>query len=229
MPPIDYQAVTDGDAAASAVLNIILQQAAEAIAERGRFVLALCGGSTPKGVYKLLAKANQNWQRWHLLYGDERCLPQQHRERISTMVERYWLNIVPFPLENHHVPAVERGADVAAREYGAVVMSLLPLDMALLGMGDDGHTASLFPGHSHPDDVVVPVHNSPKPPADRISMTYTTLCSAATVCFLVTGPSKRDTLRRWLQGDDLPVARVTGRDRTILITDIPRDSQTAGK
>jgi len=223
MPPIDYRQAADSDAAASTALDVILQQAQTAIAQRGRFVLALCGGSTPQKVYERLGAADQDWPRWHLLYGDERCLPRDDEGRTATLVERCWLGGIDFPPGNHHVPPVELGADTAARAYGEAIAPLLPLDMALLGMGEDGHTASLFPGHSQPHQVVVPVHDAPKPPRDRISMNYATLCAADTVCFLVTGPAKRDALRRWLRGADLPVARVTGKNRTILITDIPRD------
>jgi len=223
MPPTDYRQVADADAAAGAALDLILEEAAAAIALRGRFVLALCGGSTPQAVYRRLAETKQDWQRWHLLYGDERCLPRGDAGRTTTLVERCWLNKISFPPGNHHVPPVERGTDAAALDYGAAIAPLLPLDMALLGMGEDGHTASLFPGHAHPDQVVVPVHDAPKPPPDRISMSYATLCGAATVCFLVTGEAKREALRNWLDGADLPVARVTGTRQTILITDIPRD------
>ena len=141
------------------------------------------------------------------------------------MVEQCWLNKVNFPADNHHVPQVELGADVAAMDYGAAIESLLPIDLVLLGMGEDGHTASLFPGQTHPEQVVVPVHNSPKPPADRVSLSYTTLRNAATVCFLVTGSAKRESLERWLQGADLPIARVHGRNQTVLITDIATPPQ----
>lgn len=223
MRAIDYRQVPDAEAAAEAAVEVILQQADAAIAARDRFVLALCGGSTPQRVYERLADAAQDWQRWHLLYGDERCLPHRDAQRTSTLVERCWLDRIRFPAANHHVPAVERGADTAALDYGADIDPLLPLDMALLGIGEDGHTASLFPGHTHPRQVVVPVHDAPKPPVDRISMSYDTLCAAATVCFLVTGQAKGAALARWLRGEDIPAARVNGRDRTLLITDVPRD------
>jgi 6-phosphogluconolactonase len=220
--PIEYRQVADSDAAAGAALELVLQRAAGAIARCGRFTLALCGGSTPQQVYGLLAASAQDWRRWHLIYGDERCLPGDDPERTSAMVQRIWLDKIQLPTDNHHVPAVELGADAAAADYAAVIEPLLPLDLALLGMGEDGHTASLFPGHSHPEEIVVPVHNAPKPPPDRISLSYATLCGAGTVCFLVTGPAKREALHRWLAGEDLPVARVTGSSDTILITDLPR-------
>ena len=222
MPKTEYQQVADSDAAASAAVELILQQAATAIAKRGRFVLALCGGRTPQRVYELLATAQQDWSHWHILYGDERCLPRQDEERTSNIVERCWLGKIHFPANNHHVPAVELGADAAAVDYTAAIEPLLPLDLALLGMGEDGHTASLFPGESQSEQIVVPVHNAPKPPPDRISLSYATLCDAATVCFLVTGSAKQYALQRWLHGADLPVAKVIGRIRTILITDIPK-------
>lgn len=229
MTAIDYRQVPDAETAAGIAVEVILQQAAAAIAARGRFVLALCGGSTPQRVYERLADAEQDWQCWHLLYGDERCLPLRDAQRTSTLVERCWLDRIQFPAANHHVPAVERGADRAALDYGADIEPLLPLDMALLGIGEDGHTASLFPGHAHPPQAVVPVHDAPKPPADRISMSYGTLCAAATVCFLVTGPAKRAALARWLSGEDIPAARVNGRERTLLITDLPRDHSVPGR
>jgi 6-phosphogluconolactonase len=221
MPTIDRLQVADSDAAAAAVLALILQAAAEAIASRGRFVFALCGGRTPGKVYELLADAEQDWRCWHLVYGDERCLPRDHEDRNSTMVEQCWLDNAGFPAENHHVPAMQPEAAVAAADYAADIEALLPLDFALLGMGEDGHTASLFPGHSHPQQAVVPVYEAPKAPPERISLSYATLCAAATVCFLVTGPSKRDALQDWLAGSDLPVARISGRSRTLLVTDIP--------
>ena len=224
-PAIEYRQVADSREAAKAALAFLLQQSAAAIVERGRFIFAMSGGRTPKLLYQMLATTDQDWSRWHLLYGDERCLPRSDRGRTSTMVEQCWLSKVNFPADNHHVPLVELGADVAAMDYGAAIESLLPIDLVLLGMGEDGHTASLFPGQTHPEQVVVPVHNSPKPPADRVSLSYTTLRNATTVCFLVTGSAKRESLERWLQGADLPIARVHGRNQTVLITDIATPPQ----
>lgn len=215
--------VVDGEAAAQAALAIVLEQAAAAIAARGRFVLALCGGRTPGRLYELLADTGQDWHRWHLVYGDERCLPPDDEERNSSLVRRCWLDRTDFPARNHHVPEAELGADIAAQRYAEAIAPLLPVDLALLGMGEDGHTASLFPGHSHPDATVVPVHDAPKPPAERVSLGYAALNGADTVCFLVTGAAKRDALRRWQQGDDIPVARIQGARRTCLVTDTTPD------
>jgi 6-phosphogluconolactonase len=220
-PPIDRRVVADADAAAAAALELVLEQADAAIAARGRFVLGLSGGSTPERLYRLLAKADADWGHWHLVYGDERCLPLHHEDRTSTLVEGCWLNPVGFPRENHHVPDVERGADTAAAHYAATIEPLLPLDLALLGIGEDGHTASLFPGHRHPVQTVVPVKNSPKPPPERISLSYETLSAARALCFLVIGTGKQQVLQRILRGDELPAASVFGKTRTTLITDLP--------
>ncbi|MDX1735595.1 MAG: 6-phosphogluconolactonase [Halioglobus sp.] len=224
MTPTDCLEAADSEAAARAAMQILLEQAAASISARGRFVLALCGGRTPERLYRRLAEADEDWDRWHLVYGDERCLPCHHEDRNSTLVTRCWLDAIDFPSENHHVPEVELGSDVAAARYAAAIETLLPLDMALLGIGEDGHTASLFPGHTHPFHSVVPVHDAPKPPAQRISLSYATLCDAAAVCFLVTGAAKHDALRRCLQGDDLPAARIRGKTRTTLVTDFPVDN-----
>ena len=92
--------------------------------------------------------------------------------------------------------------------------------MVLLGMGEDGHTASLFPGHHHPEDaLVVPVHHAPKPPADRVSMTERALGSCQQLIILVTGASKQDAVARWQQGDSLPVNRITTSGSTEVLVD----------
>ena len=99
------------------------------------------------------------------------------------MVEKNWLRPAGFPAQNHYMPDLEQPAENAAASYAAasyasMIEGLLPLDMALLGIGEDGHTASLFPGHLHPDQSVVAVDCAPKPPPTRISLSYSTLNAA---------------------------------------------------
>lgn len=218
-PDLDIRLVANPEAAAQAALALLLEMSDRAIRERGRFVLALSGGRTPERLYQLLAQQDLDWGRWQLLYGDERCLRAGDSGRTSTMVEESWLNKVAFPVENHHVPPVESGAAIAAARYGEIIAPLLPIDFALQGMGEDGHTGSLFPGDVHPDQAVIPVFNSPKPPRERISLSYATLNRTRLVCFLVTGGQKATTLARWQKGEDLPVARIHGVEKTVLITD----------
>lgn len=216
---LEIRRLENPEAAAEAALELVLQAAVNAVEQRGRFVLALSGGSTPRKLYELLAQQDIDWAHWHLIYGDERCLPDGDTERTSTLVEQSWLNLVSFPRDNHHIPPVTLGAQAAAFQYSDTIANLLPIDVALQGMGEDGHTASLFPGQRHPDSLVVPIYDSPKPPPERISLGYQVLCNAYTVCFLVTGAGKRPTLERWLAGEELPVARIHGQETTVLITD----------
>ena len=108
------------------------------------------------------------------------------------------------------IPA-ELGAEPAAKAYAPVVRDALPFDLVHLGMGEDGHTASLFPGHSHQGDALVhPVHDAPKPPPDRVTLSERALNDARGVYIIVTGEAKCDAVRAWRSGELLPVARIHG-------------------
>ncbi len=218
MMTIERLDVADAGEAAAAARDLVLQAAGRAIDARGRFVFVLAGGATPKALYRLLADEDQDWHRWHLIYGDERCLPEGDPQRNATLVAQTWLDRCRFPPQNHHVADGGLDPERAAAAYASVIANLLPPDLALLGMGQDGHTASLFPGQYHADAAVVPVHNAPKPPAERISLSYSTLSSARMVCYLVVGEDKREVIAAFCNGEDLPVSRVHGTDRTVLIS-----------
>lgn len=208
---------------AQKAMGIVLGAATEAIAARGRFVLALAGGSTPQLLYSLLRDASADWQRWHLVYGDERFLNIGHPERNSTLAETAWLEHCPFPRANHHIISDNMTLADTAHSYGEMIAGLLPIDLALLGIGEDGHTASLFPQNLANDmaceNLCIPVSNAPKPPAERISLGYSALNNAGTVCFLATGSSKQTILQQWQKNTALPCNRVHGLDATILLTD----------
>lgn len=207
----------DGRQMAEAALALLLGEASRAISARGRFVLALSGGTTPAPLYQLLARTAADWQLWHLVYTDERCLPYGHPERNSTMVEDNWLRAAGFPPQNHYIPDLEQQPENAVASYAAAIEGLLPLDMALLGIGEDGHTASLFPGQQHPDQIVVPVQNAPKPPPSRVSLSYSTLNAAKVVCYLVAGEGKRAIVDAFTRGLDMPATRISGIQSTHLM------------
>ena len=143
--------------------EIILAAARSAIEQRGDFSLVLAGGSTPADCYTLLAAAQADWRRWHIYFGDERCLDPSDPERNSAMAAARLTDRVPIPAQQVHPIPTERGPQVAANDYRDTIRGQLPFDLVLLGMGEDGHTASLFPGHEHPGEaLVVPVHEFPE-------------------------------------------------------------------
>jgi 6-phosphogluconolactonase len=204
-----WSAFTDADAVARAAADFISQRAHEAIARRGQFKLVLAGGTTPLACYRLLAAQNEDWQNWILFYGDERCLPEQDAQRNHRLVMATGLT---EGVDRHYVIPAELGPTNAARAYQDTLSSALPFDLVLLGMGEDGHTASLFPGRDLDADgahLSVAVTQSPKPPPERVSLTLHALQNCRDMLLLVSGDNKRDALMRWNSTPQLPVARVT--------------------
>jgi 6-phosphogluconolactonase len=194
---------------AQAACRHILNAADSAISERGKFKLVLAGGSTPEKVYHLLAESNADWANWHIYYGDERCLPADHQDRNSLMASQVLLDKVAIPANQIFTMPAELGPEVAAERYKLAVSKAGMFDMVLLGMGEDGHTASLFPGHQHPqDELVHAVYNSPKPPPERISISAKALSNTRELIFLITGANKQEAVNLWRSGSDLPVASI---------------------
>jgi len=208
-----------------AVAGRILALAGRAIDKHDRFRIVLAGGRTPAAVYRRLADAGADWSRWQVYFGDERCLPADDPARNSVMAARTWLDRVPVPPGNIHPIPAEQGAADAAAGYRALLRSAFPFDLVLLGMGEDGHTASLFPGQVHPrDELVHAVHDAPKPPPERVSLGLAALNAAEAVLVLVAGRGKREAIERWRRGEDLPVAHVHGRHGA----DVYLDAAAAG-
>jgi len=194
---------------AEAACQQILNAATSAISERGKFKLVLAGGGTPEKVYRLLAESNADWANWHIYYGDERCLPADHQDRNSLMASRVLLDKVAIPANQIFTMPAELGPEVAADRYKLDVAKAGTFDMVLLGMGEDGHTASLFPGHQHQqDELVHAVYNSPKPPPERISLSSKALSNTRELIFLITGANKQEAVNLWRSGSDLPVATI---------------------
>lgn len=185
----------------------IMAVSKEAIAKRGRFKLVLAGGSTPQATYQLLVGAKTDWSKWHIYFGDERCLPVDDPDRNSHMATAAWLSQVAIPSEQIFFIKAELCGEAAASDYQQQIAEALPFDMVLLGMGEDGHTASLFPGHKHNEsELVVPVHDAPKPPSDRVSLNAAALCKTQAMVIMVTGAGKHPALQAWQRGEPLPVA-----------------------
>jgi 6-phosphogluconolactonase len=206
-------------------MRVAIWLSARIVAAPSPFALNLSGGSTPKRVYELLASpAFQNyidWNKVHLFWGDERCVPFTHADSNYRMVHDALIAHVPIPPGNVHPFPVESGSPEKAAclyqeqlqaYYGATQLDpARPLfDVTLLGLGADGHTASLFPHTAALDErekwTTSIVGVKPEP---RLSMTYPALESSATILFLVAGAEKRDALARVLAKDpSLPAARI---------------------
>ncbi len=196
---------------AEAVCQRVLEAAQKAIAAKGAFKLVLAGGTAPVKAYQLLAEQQQDWSKWHIYYGDERCLPIDDSERNSLVAEQKWLNLVAISKAHIHPIAAELGAEAGAEAYAKVVAEADGFDLVLLGMGEDGHTASLFPGHVHNiDELTHAVHNSPKPPSDRVSISAKALSNTAELIFIVSG-DKQDALTAWKNKEDIPVTHLCPR------------------
>ena len=199
----------DPDAVAAEAAQHILNSASQSISERGVFRLVLSGGHTPEATYRLLVDADTNWSRWEIYFGDERCLSADDSERNSIMAAKTFLDFVPIPSDNIHAIPSEEGAEVAAQEYENVIKGVMPFDIVMLGIGEDGHTASLFPTQQHPaDQLVHSVHNAPKPPPDRVSLSAHALSNSQEVLVLATGAGKQHAIKAWQDGESLPIAEI---------------------
>jgi 6-phosphogluconolactonase len=203
-----------------------------AIGAQGRFTVALSGGSTPKALYSLLAAnyATFAWNRIFLFFGDERHVPPTDPESNYRMVNESLLTKIPIPAENvFRVPAENPDAAAAAADYEAQLRRFFALkpaefprfDLILLGLGPDGHTASLFPDSAALDEQshLVVANWVAKFSTHRITFTFPVLNRAAEVMFLATGADKADMLRQVLEGKNtpsLPSQRVEPSDGKLL-------------
>jgi 6-phosphogluconolactonase len=179
-----------------------------AISERGRCALALSGGRTPELTYRELVSASGiDWKRVEIFFSDERAVAPDHADSNYRMVRAALLSRVPIPAAQVHRMEAERAdRDAAAREYER----LLPraLDILLLGIGPDGHTASLFPGSAALDErqrLVLPVLGA-KPPAERMTITPPVIEAARKVAVLASGEDKAAMVARALEGPLAPKA-----------------------
>ena len=215
-----WHVLPSSEEVAVAVYEKILKAAEQAIAEHGSFKIVLAGGSTPEKVYRLLAKASSDWSKWFIYHGDERCLPVDHADRNSLMVIQSLLQSVAIPdSQVFNIPA-ELGPELGAKAYADVVAEALPFDMVLLGMGEDGHTASLFPGHVHDvEQLTHAVYNSPKPPPERVSISAKALSDTKELIYIITGANKQEAVKAWRAGDDLPVANITPQNSVDIYID----------
>lgn len=227
--------VTDADALAKAAAERLMARINQAT---GRLAVCLTGGSTPERLYELLAAEPFHgalpWDRIHWFWGDDRFVPQNDPRSNAGMACRLLLDRVPVPPGNiHAIPTGAANAEEAARLYEAELRRFYGADqldagrplfeMVLMGLGADGHTASLFPGHAELEEqerwVVGVGEAGLEPFVPRVTLTFATLASTREMLFLVSGKGKREILSRVLSGADLPAARAYADGNLVWLVD----------
>jgi 6-phosphogluconolactonase len=211
-PSTHWHRMIDAPALQREAQRRVLDAASRAIHARGRFQIVLSGGQTPRPLYRMLRSQPADWSAWHVYLGDERGAPREDPERNSYMVAEEWLGHVPIPAAQLHMIPTELGVRHAAAAYAEDLRSVGDFDLVLLGLGEDGHTASLFPGHdlgAEPDAPdVLAVFDAPKPPPERVSLSAARLSRALEVMFLVEGESKAGAVAQWRAGNPLPASAI---------------------
>ncbi len=227
----------------NAAAEFICSLADEGSNKSGLFTIALSGGKTPKSLYANLARplytTRMSWSHIHLFWGDERCVPPDHPESNFSMAFRALISKVPIPVQNiHRIPAETEPPEEAAEAYEAVLREFFSsrrkagpistFDVILLGVGKDGHTASLFPGDQALEEKKrwVTAVRAPQgsPPVPRITLTLPLINGARWVLFMVSGSGKREVVRSILQDPLLaaqrfPAARVNPGGRVVWLID----------
>jgi len=208
--------LADPEAACARAAEVLERLLDAARRERAAAHLALAGGNTPRRTYELLAQRMKDWRGIELWFGDERCVEPEDPESNYRMVREALIDRAGIPSEQvHRIPA-ELGPDRGAAAYADQLRERLPsdehgrpvLDLALLGLGEDGHTASLFPGGPALDaggEICVGVHDAPKPPPERVTLTLGVLLAARRCLLLATGAAKGDAVAAVLAGPDRSV------------------------
>jgi 6-phosphogluconolactonase len=222
---IELRVLPDAEAVARQAADTIAWRIGDGRAEGREVHIALAGGRTPRRAYELLADIEGSWDHVHLWLGDERCVPSGHPDSNARMVlESLYAKARAKPPQLHEVPQPEVPED-AAWLYALELRDRVPreiFDVVLLGMGPDGHVASLFPGHPALDVLHAPcvsVRHAPKPPPDRVTLTLPILRRARHTMLLVTGFDKREALAGAVAGDRaLPVA-LLGDDLNEIVCD----------
>jgi 6-phosphogluconolactonase len=231
------------DNLASDVSAFVKAASEEAISERGKFVVALSGGSLPSNLLPLLQDVSVDFSKWHVFFVDERFVPLDSTDSNFRACASLLAKVPPSQVYAIN-PALS--LDECAVDYEKVLLachffleisffyisfwnckkvSSFKLDLVLLGMGEDGHTASLFPNHAllaEKSKLVVPISDSPKPPPSRVTMTFPLICSAKQIAFVAGGAGKQDAMK-WIfaeKRNDIP-ARIVIETRpdTIFFTD----------
>ena len=220
----------DAEALAAAAADFIVETLGNVLASRDRASLVLTGGSTPRRTYEILAERHSDaldWQRIDLFWGDERYVPHDHSDSNFGMVKESLLAGIE-PGAVYGMPtsdgSPERSADAYERTLRDYFVGARPVfDLTLLGLGDDAHVASLFPGSRFLDEserlVLATTAPADSPVRDRVTLTFPAINASRRILFIVAGSHKRDAIHRTLDSGDTPAARVHPREDLIWLVD----------
>ena len=212
--------------------QLFVKAAQASVEARGRFCAALSGGSTPKEVYAHLIDNYRDasfWPRTQLFWGDERFVPHDHDKSNYGAAKEHLIRHVPIPPgQVHPWPYLEGEPERAAHAYASIISEVLgdppQFDLTFLGLGDYGHTASLFPGTGAVHDEGLTTVVKPEGKETRLSLTVPLLSQSRTVAFLVQGEKKREALKSTLHGEKdlehLPAQAVSAQERLLWLTDL---------
>jgi 6-phosphogluconolactonase len=222
-PPVFYS-FDDNSKLVDSLANFVVKAQNDAIDKRGKFTLALSGGSLPNNLKGLVGQQGVHWEKWEVFFCDERVVPLDHEDSNFRACNEAFLKHVPIPREQIHTidESLLDDLDELSDQYEKQLIALFAeknaarfpvFDLILLGMGPDGHTCSLFPGHellSETDRWVAWLDDSPKPPNKRITFTYPVINHAYRCAFVISGESKQDMLHAILDEPEhgLPCSRV---------------------
>ena len=234
-----YEVFEAGDKLGDSAAAMLLEAAKEAIASRGKFIVALSGGSIPKLLAPslLAAAATASFDKWHVFLADERYVPIEHADSNLGEWNTRFLDHVGVPKSQVYPLNIGVSVEAAAKEYEASLLKVAGggdaaaggepprVDVLVLGMGPDGHTASLFPEHALLQEAscwVAPISDSPKPPPKRITLTLPALNASRLCLFVCTGGAKAPVVRRAFAPEpDVPAGLVLATVRTHWLLDAP--------
>lgn len=221
LPP-GWHLFDDAESLAQQAVKLIVKTAEQAIAERGAFYLVTAGGTTPNRCYELLREQkHQDWSKWFIYMGDERVLALDDPQRNSISLYQAWLSAVPIPAQNIQIIPTEFGLTRAVTLYNQTLAKVGMFDLVMLGMGEDGHTASLFPEQQNQLEIAdaIGIKNAPKPPAERVSLSYQRLANTRVMLKLISGASKHQAIQAWLNKQPLPINQLIAKQQTYVYLD----------
>ena len=193
----------------------ILKIAKKSIQKKDSFSIVLTGGQSTLDLYKILSKANSNWSKWHIYITDERLLPEGHQDRNDRLINEIWLKNSAISKKNIHFIPAEIGLLEAQKKYEEELRSVNKFDVVLLSVGEDGHISSLFPGHTYSNNQYVVIEeNSPKPPTQRISMSYNRLKASENIFIIIIGKLKQEAVKSIIEKKNTPINKIiSGTER----------------